>query len=47
MGDTLLFDELLVHSTGRSDDMNANRYGIEFWMFAPSTFPSQYLPMVI
>jgi hypothetical protein len=46
-GDALLFDERLVHSTGRSDYMNANRYGIEFWLFAPSSFPTDYLPMVV
>jgi hypothetical protein len=46
-GDALLFDEMLVHATGQSGLMNANRYGIEFWLFAPSSFPADYLPMVI
>ncbi len=46
-GDALLFDEKLVHSTGRSPEQNGNRYGIEFWLFAQSSFPSHYLPMVV
>jgi hypothetical protein len=46
-GDALVFDERLVHCTGRSAEMNGNRYAIEFWLFAPSTFPDGYLPMVV
>jgi hypothetical protein len=46
-GDALVFDERLVHCTGRDAEMTGNRYGIEFWLFAPSTFPEGYLPMVV
>ena len=44
-GDALLFDELLLHRTAalaRAQD----RYAIESWFFAPSSYPDNHVPVV-
>lgn len=45
-GDALLFDDLFVHRTGIDEAMNGDRYAIENWFFAPSTYPDDQVPMV-
>jgi hypothetical protein len=46
-GDALLFDELLLHCTGKSPGMSAPRYAIECWCFAPSRYPPKHVPVVL
>jgi ectoine hydroxylase-related dioxygenase (phytanoyl-CoA dioxygenase family) len=46
-GDALLFDELLVHCTGGTPGVTRERYALETWFFAPSTFPATYAPMAV
>ena len=45
-GDAVLFDDLFLHSTAAEDDMTQPRYAIETWFFAPSAFPSEYVPLL-
>jgi len=44
-GDTLLFDELCIHSTAAEPEMPNPRHAIENWFFAPSAFPGNYAPL--
>ena len=46
-GDALLFDELFLHGTGGTTDKTRDRYALEAWFFAPSAFPSMYVPMAL
>ncbi|HEY5076603.1 MAG TPA: phytanoyl-CoA dioxygenase family protein [Acidimicrobiia bacterium] len=46
-GDALLFDELFVHCTGGTPGVTQDRYALESWFFAPSTFPETYVPMAV
>ena len=46
-GDGLLFDELFLHCTGGTTDKTRDRYALEAWFFAPSAFPSMYVPMAV
>jgi hypothetical protein len=46
-GDALLFDELLLHRTGIPPGMTRDRYAIESWFFAPSSYPHQQMPLVV
>ena len=46
-GDALLFDELFLHCTGGTTDKTRDRYALEAWFFAPSAFPSMYVPMAV
>jgi hypothetical protein len=46
-GDALLFDELLLHANGGGrPGLTRHRYALEAWMFAPSSMPGAYLPML-
>jgi Phytanoyl-CoA dioxygenase (PhyH) len=45
-GDALLFDHLFVHRTGISPAMTRDRWAIETWFFAPSTYPDGQIPLV-
>ncbi len=45
-GDALLFDHLFLHRTAIEDTMSLERYALECWMFAPSTFPEGQIPIV-
>ncbi|MCC5951656.1 MAG: phytanoyl-CoA dioxygenase family protein [Acidimicrobiia bacterium] len=45
-GDAVLFDELFLHRTGISPDMSRDRYAIESWFFAPSTYPLHQVPVM-
>jgi hypothetical protein len=37
-GDVLLFDQLFLHRTASDPEMTRERYAIETWFFAPSTY---------
>jgi hypothetical protein len=45
-GDALLFDDFFLHQTGVSPGMTQERYAIESWFFAPSTYPHDQVPIV-
>lgn len=45
-GDALLFDELFLHRTDVTPEMTEDRYAIETWMFAPSLYPGDQVPIV-
>jgi Phytanoyl-CoA dioxygenase (PhyH) len=44
-GDALLFDHLFVHRTGIAPGMTRERWAIETWFFAPSTYPDGQIPL--
>jgi hypothetical protein len=44
-GDALLFDHLFLHRTGISPAMTRERWAIETWFFAPSTYPEGQIPL--
>jgi hypothetical protein len=45
-GDAIVFDQLLLHRTGRGDGTTAQRYGTETWMFGAGSVPDhEYLPI--
>jgi hypothetical protein len=44
-GDALLFDHLLLHRTGVTPGMTRERWAIESWFFAPSTYPEGQIPL--
>jgi hypothetical protein len=47
-GDAVLFDELCLHATaGDRPGLVRDRYAIEAWLFAPSTMPAKYLPIIV
>jgi hypothetical protein len=46
-GDGLLFDERFLHRTGIDPGMRGERRAIETWFFAPSSFPSAYIPIAV
>jgi hypothetical protein len=45
-GDALLFDDLFLHRTATDARLTEDRYAIESWFFAPSTYPSDQIPLV-
>lgn len=45
-GDALLFDEMNLHRTALSPEMTEDRYAVECWFFAPSTYPKHHVPVV-
>ena len=45
-GDALLFDELFVHRTALDPAHTRERYAIESWFFAPSSYPPTSVPIV-
>ena len=45
-GDALLFDQLTLHRTGVDPTMTHDRYAIESWFFAPSTYPVEQVPIL-
>lgn len=45
-GDVMLFDDMFLHRTGVSPGMTRDRYTIESWFFAPSTYPDEQIPVV-
>jgi Phytanoyl-CoA dioxygenase (PhyH) len=44
-GDALLFNQLTLHRTGIAPTMTRERYAIESWFFAPSTYPLEQVPI--
>jgi Phytanoyl-CoA dioxygenase (PhyH) len=44
-GDALLFDHLFLHRTGITPGMTRERWAIETWFFAPSTYPDGQVPL--
>jgi hypothetical protein len=46
VGDALLFDDLFLHRTAIEPSMTAERYAIECWCFAASSYPSGATPIV-
>jgi hypothetical protein len=45
-GDAVFFDHFNLHRTSFSPSMDSDRYAIECWFFAPSTYPMQQIPLV-
>ena len=45
-GDAVLFDGNFLHRTATSPDMTRERYAIETWFFAPSTYPTAQIPLL-
>jgi hypothetical protein len=45
-GDALLFDDLFLHRTALAPTMTEERYAIESWFFADSTYPGSSIPIV-
>lgn len=46
-GDALLFDHLMLHRTGIRPGMTQERWALENWFFAPSSYPMDQEPLVI
>jgi hypothetical protein len=46
-GDALFFDQLTLHRTGITAGMTRERYAIESWLFAPSFYPGDQVPIAI
>jgi hypothetical protein len=44
-GDALLFDHLFLHRTGVTPGMTRERWAIETWFFAPSSYPDGQIPL--
>jgi hypothetical protein len=44
-GDALLFDHMFVHRTGVRPGMTQERWAIESWFFAPSSYPDGQIPL--
>ncbi len=45
-GDALLFDQMLLHRTAVGPGMTRERYAMETWLFAPSSYPDGQIPLV-
>ncbi len=45
-GDALLFDHLFIHRTAAEPTMAHERYAMETWMFAPSSYPKGQIPII-
>ncbi|HEY5972150.1 MAG TPA: phytanoyl-CoA dioxygenase family protein [Pseudoxanthomonas sp.] len=46
-GDALLFDHMFLHRTSLPPQRKLDRWAIEAWMFAPSCYPMDQMPLVI
>jgi phytanoyl-CoA dioxygenase PhyH len=44
-GDALLFDHLLLHRTAIDERMRRDRYALEAWLAAPSSYPADQNPI--
>ncbi|MBM3671380.1 MAG: phytanoyl-CoA dioxygenase family protein [Actinobacteria bacterium] len=44
-GDALIFDHLLLHRTAIEPSMTKDRYAIEAWFAAPSSYPHDQIPI--
>ncbi len=45
-GDALMFDQFTLHRTSTSPSMTRDRYALESWFFAPSTYPYEQVPLL-
>jgi hypothetical protein len=45
-GDALLFDDRMLHSTATDPSMTQDRYALEAWFFAPSSYPPDQVPVL-
>lgn len=45
-GDAIFFDEMNLHRTAVDDGMTRDRYAIEAWFFAPSSYPLGQIPVL-
>jgi len=45
-GDAVLFDQRCLHRTAVSPAMSGPRFAVESWFFAPSTYPTDQVPLV-
>lgn len=45
-GDALFFNQLTLHRTGVAPGMTRDRYALEAWCFAPSTYPFEQVPIL-
>jgi hypothetical protein len=45
-GDALLFDDRMLHRTAIGAHLSRDRYALESWFFAPSTYPGDQIPLV-
>ena len=45
-GDALLFDHMFLHRTAAGPGMTRERYAMETWFFAPSSYPDGQIPLV-
>jgi hypothetical protein len=45
-GDALLFNQMTLHRTQVDPSMQKDRYAIESWFFAPSTYPVAQVPIL-
>lgn len=46
-GDAVFFDQFNLHRTEGRPGLTKNRYAIESWFFAPSTYPMDWGPLVV
>ena len=46
-GDALLFDHLFLHRTSLPPGRSKDRWAIESWMFAPSCYPMEQVPLAL
>ena len=46
IGRALLFDDVFLHRTAVAPGLTTDRYAIESWFFAPSTYPADQIPLV-
>jgi hypothetical protein len=46
-GDAILFDQLMLHATYATPEMDRRRYAIESWFFAPSSYPADQVAIAI
>lgn len=46
-GDAVFFDQFLLHRTGISPGMTQDRYALESWFFAPSSYPDHYSGLLV
>jgi Phytanoyl-CoA dioxygenase (PhyH) len=44
-GDAMLFDHMFLHRTGITPRMTKERWAIEAWFFAPSSYPDGQIPL--
>jgi hypothetical protein len=46
-GDAVFFDQMNLHRTEGRPGLTKTRYAIESWFFAPSTYPTEWGPLVV